>query len=479
MSFAFSANLFRRILALGALFLFGSIPCMEFIESGSQFFEFIVPWLISLWWLYIFVGLVLLLPNMWLTYVQECFKRSVKWTLLEIRIPREHIKPPRAMEQVFMTMHAIRNSASDLRENWWDGEVPLWFSCEAVSFGGEVHLYIRTPEVRKNHIEASFYASYPDIEIIEVKDYIDRLPPTFDELTRADYRMFGNELILKNKDVYPIMTYEDFEVAVKEKEVDPVAALLETLRRIKPQEHLWMQILVRPKVEQDIGFRSEDQIGDWHKEGEKEIEHIKEITGKRKIMSPTLGEFIMMDRSPGDVEMMKAIDRNISKPGFNVIIRYLYISPKEMFVSSFGRRSILMAMNQYASETFNKFGHNTAAWTLAKFWYWPHLFPKRRARAKSIRIYENYRKRAMYAETFVGDFMNMKFFNFGFKQKRKTKVSLNTEELATIFHLPTGQVVTGHLLKRSEAKKAGPPAELPIFGEGGSDLPLERDDKDI
>ena len=240
-----------------------------------------------------------------------------------------------------------------------------------------------------------------------------------------------------------------------------------------------MQILVRPKVDQKIGFRNEDQNADWHKEGEKEIEHIKEITGKRKIMSPALGEFIMMDRSPGDVEMMKAIDRNISKPGFNVIIRYLYIAPKEMFVSSFGRRLILMAMNQYASETFNKFGHNTAAWTLAKFWYWPHLFPKRRGRAKSIRIYDNYRKRAMYAETFVGDFMNMKLFNFGFKQKRKTKVSLNTEELATIFHLPTGQVVTGHLLKRAEAKKAGPPAGLPIFGEGGHDLPLERDDEGI
>lgn len=447
----------------------------EIITSVSEFFEFIIPWMLSLWWLYIFIGFVFLAPYTWLTYVQTYFKRSIKWTLLEIRVPREHTRPPRSMEQVFMAMHAVRNSASDVQENWWDGEIPMWFSCEAVSFGGDVHLYIRTPEVRRNHIEAALYANYPDIEITAVEDYIHRLPPHFDDLTQAGYRMFGNELVLKNKDVYPIMTYEDFEANVKEKEVDPVGALLETLLRLKPEENLWMQILVRPKVEQTVGFKNENQISNWHEEGEKEINSIKEATGKRRMYSPQFGEFIMIDRSPGDVEMMKAIDRNIAKPAFNCIIRYLYIAKREVFSSSFGRRSILMAMNQYASETYNRFSHNTAAWTLAKMWYWPYIFPKRRARARSIFIYENYRKRAFYGETFFSDLLNFQIYNFGFKQKKRTNVSLNTEELATIYHLPTGSVVTGHMIKRSEAKKRGPPAGLPIFGtEGGAEsLPIK------
>ena len=136
-----------------------------------------------------------------------------------------------------------------------------------------------------------------------------------------------------------------------------------------------------------------------------------------------------------------------------------------------------MALNQYASETFNKFKYNVSAWTLAKIWYYPFIFPKRRARARQERIYYNYRSRNMYQETFSGTLLNMRLFNWGFKPRRMSKkLSLNTEELATIYHLPTYIVLTGPLIKREEAKKMGPPAGLPIYGEGDSEeLPgIER-----
>lgn len=386
--------------------------------------------------------------------------------MLEMRIPRELKKTPKAMEQVFTAMHAVRNSASDLQERWWDGEVPMWFSCEAVSFGGEVHFYLRVPEIRRNHIEAAIYAQYPDIELVEAEDYINRLPPTIQELTDAGYKLFGNELILANNDVYPIETFVDFEASFPEKELDPVGALLETLSRIKPQEHIWVQILVRPLVD--------EYITAWHKEGEKEIEDIRERTGKRKMFSPQFGEFIMVDRTPGDIEMMKIIDRNIAKPGFDVVIRYIYFSPKEIFSSTYGRRSVLMPMNQYASETYNKFRHNVHAWTLAKIWYFPHIFPKRRKRAREERIYKKYRERTMYPHHSASVLLEMKLFDWGFRPYRVSKMVLNTEELATIFHPPTHIVLTGPLIKRVEARKIGPPAGLPIYGEGGEELPLEK-----
>jgi hypothetical protein len=41
----------------------------------------------------------------------------------------------------------------------------------------------------------------------------------------------------------------------------------------------------------------------------------------------------------------------------------------------------------------------------------------------------------------------------------------NTEEMATLFHLPTKIVLTGPSVKSSEARKAGPPAGLGIYGE--------------
>ncbi len=437
----------------------------------AQVLEFIFGYALvrDFWPLWLFIALVFIAPGLWKAYIQEHYKRSIKWVLFELRIPREVRKTPKAMEQVFAAIHSVQNSASDLQEEWWDGEVPMWFSCEAVSFGGEVHFYMRVPVVRRRHIEAALYAHYSDIEIVEVEDYIDRLPPAMSGLLDAGYKLFGNEFILVNKDVYPITTYVDYEAVAEEKELDPVSALLETLSRIKPQEHLWLQILVRPKVD--------EYITKWHEEGEKEINMIKETTGKRKIFSQQFGEFIMIDRSPGDVEMMKSIERNISKPAFDVVIRQLYIATKDIYSATFGRRSIRMALNQYASETFNKFKYNVSAWTLAKIWYYPFIFPKRRARARQERIYYNYRNRNMYQETFSGTLLNMRLFNWGFKPRRMSKkLSLNTEELATIYHLPTYIVLTGPLIKREEAKKMGPPAGLPIYGEGDSEeLPgIER-----
>lgn len=431
----------------------------------KAFFE--LPLIGDLWWLWSFIVLFFVTREVWRSYVQEYYKRFIPWVMLELRIPREVRKTPRAMEQVFMTMFAVRNSASDFQERWWDGEVTMWFSCEAVSFGGEVHLYLRVPEVRRKHIEAALYAQYPEIEVAQVDDYIDRLPPTWAEVEKSGYQIFGNELILAEPRVYPIVTYADFEAVAEEKELDPVGTLLETLSSIRPQEHLWVQILVRPLYDQ-IPPTAKDFV----KEGEQEVDKIKEKTGKRRMFSPQFGEFVMIDRSPGELEHIKAVERKIEKPAFSVVLRYLYFSPPEFFVSGFGRRSILMAMNQYASEWLNKFRHNVHAWTLSKIWYFPHIFPKKRGFWRKVRIYHNYRERAMYPETFMNSLLSMKLFNWGFRSRRFSDMVLNVEELATIFHPPTYIVLTGPVIKRVEARKIGPPAGLPIYGEGSEDLPL-------
>lgn len=435
----------------------------------AQVLEFIFGFALvrDFWPLWLFVVLIFIVPQFWLAYVQEYYKRSIKWVVFELRIPREVRKTPKAMEQVFMALHAVKNSASDVQEKWWDGEVTMWFSCEAVSFGGEVHLYMRVPEVRRNHVEAALYSQYPEIEVKEVEDYINRFPRTWNEWEDKGYKLFGNELILAKPRVFPILTYMDFEAVAEEKELDPVAALLETLSRIKPTEHIWVQILVRPLYDQH-----HPTITEFMEEGEKAVEEIKEKTGKRRMFSPQFGEFIMIDRSPGELEHMKAIERKVTKPAFSVIIRYMYMSPAETFASSFGRRSILLVMNQYASEWINKFRHNVHAWTLSKIWYYPYIFPKLRGYWRKVRMYQNYCGRKMYQENFAMTLLQAKLFNWGFRPRRFSNMILNVEELATIYHPPTYIVLTGPLIKREESKKMGPPAGLPIFGEeGNEDLP--------
>lgn len=422
--------------------------------------EFIAFWFVDLWWLWSFVILFFLSRALWLSYIQERFKKTaINPILLELRMPREVKKNPRAMEQVLLAIHAVRNAPSNIEDKWWGGEVTLWFSLEVVSFGGEVHFFIRLPERHRNMVEAAFYAHYADIELIEMEeDYTLRFPSTMQELWRAGYQIFGNELILAKPDAFPIKTYNDFESSNEDWQLDPISSLLEIFVKVKPQEQVWLQILIRP---------ADDT---WKKEGERVMRELKEKSGRRQVQTP-LGEFVMIDRSPGEIEVMKAVDKNLEKPGFETLIRYLYIAPQEIYSSNFGQRAVISGLNQYASETLNKFRHNVDAWTRASFWFWPHFFPKRRADARRERMYKNYLIRKMHDETFASAILGMKLFDWGIKGQRKGKYVLNTEEIATIFHPPTINVQTGPLIKRVEARKVGPPAGLPIYGDDEEKIP--------
>lgn len=416
-------------------------------------------WILQLWWLWLFIALFFLSKSLWKSYIQEHYKRSIPWVMLELHIPRELRRSPRAMEQVFMSIHGVRNSPSNVKEEWWEGEVPMWFSCEIASFSGEIHFYMRVPAKHRNMIEAAVYAQYPDIEITEVADdYTNRLPPTILELFKSGYDLFGNELKLAKHDAYPIRTYIDFEDNEEDRQLDPISALLETLAKLKPGEHIWIQILIQPTGDE------------WRKLGEEKVSELKEKTGRTQVETSS-GKFTWIERSPGETESMKAIERNIAKPGFHAIIRYLYLAPKSILDDGFGRRAVFSAFNQYASASLNKFAHNVKAWTRASFWYWPHFFPQRRKYARKVRIYEAYKTRKIHDETAVSKVLDMKFFHWGLGAQSQGRMILNVEELATIYHPPTMAVLTGPLIKRVEAKKTGPPAGLAIYGEGEEGLP--------
>ena len=154
---------------------------------------------------------------------------------MEIRMPREVTKSPRAMEQVLLAMSTLRNSTGDPREVYLDGEVTRWFSLEMVSFGGEIHFYVRCRNKLKNLVRAAFFAYYRDVEVEEVEDYIARFPANTQEMYAKGYDTWGTEMVLNKKSLFPIRTYKDFEAPAEEKEFDPIAAFLEVLGGIKPK----------------------------------------------------------------------------------------------------------------------------------------------------------------------------------------------------------------------------------------------------
>lgn len=420
----------------------------------------IINLIVQLWWLWIYIGLFLFARQLWLAYRMLHYKKNIKWSIMELRIPREVRKTPRAMEQVFMSIHSLRNSAGNPKETWWDGEVTYWFSAEIVSFGGEIHFYMRVPKARRSVIEAALYAQYQDIEIIDTEDYIDRIPADPAEIQKMGYDFFGTELALDKPDEYPIHTYMDFETVDEDKQLDPISATLEILGKLTSRETVWIQILFRPVTDW------------WKKEGEKTIDRLKK---KFRSQSRTeQGTFIVTTPAPGELELLKVMDRAIGKPGYESLIRYVYFAPKEIYTDTFPRRGLLGAFNQYASESLNKFTHNFRKWTRADYWNKPHVFPQTRLKARKKRMLADYRIRRMLNEipmlTFL-DSIKESFFSPGFKAEKKGKMILNVEELATIFHLPTFTVLTAPLIKRADSRKVGPPAGLPIYSEDESNLP--------
>jgi len=75
----------------------------------------------------------------------------------------------------------------------------------------------------------------------------------------------------------------------------------------------------------------------------------------------------------------------------------------------------------------------------------------------------------MYPDMLLEALLKMKLFHWGFKPWKMMNVVLATDELATLFHPPTAAVLTGPLIKRTDARRVGPPATLPIYGETGED----------
>lgn len=399
------------------------------------------------------IGFIILFPlttSIWLWWKQILFKNNIVWVTLEIVPPRETRKSPKAMEQILTSLYSLRNAPGDFFEKWIDGEVTHWFSLETVSFEGEVHFFVRTPIKFRNVIEASFYAHYPDCEVMLVNNYTERFPQKTKDFYERGLDIYGSELILDKNDAYPIRTYVQFEAIEEEQKIDPISGLLENLGKLKKGENIWIQMLIRPA----------DPI--WREKG---VKLVKELKDKSVIEMPGIetGKKIRMPvaSTPGETDIIKAIENSITKPGFDTVIRLIYIAPKTIFDNTFPNKGIAGIFNQYSSMSLNSFKHNVEVRTGNLKWHrYPFFKLNERLEGRKQRVLKDYIGRVFPEELTIGKFLNLDASNFNFFSK---SFVLNSEELATIYHLPYYFVLTAPFIQRIESKKTGPPVGLPIF----------------
>ncbi|TSD02099.1 MAG: hypothetical protein Athens071424_195 [Parcubacteria group bacterium Athens0714_24] len=379
----------------------------------------LLTWNAKLLWIPII--LVWILWKLWNYYIHSKYISNLNWSLLEIKLPREIYKGPRSMEMVLNMLHQTYDGL--LWERLWRGFLRSWFSLEIVSIGGNIHFYIYAQKFFRNLVEAQIYAQYPDVEIEEVDDYTKN---AFKEGFGAEWNCAGTEFVLSAEDAYPIKTYIDYglhELLTKEEQkTDPLTAILEFMGSIKQSEQVWMQILVRATKKK------------WKDEGKKLIAKLvkeKEIKDKEGKVTGGISRM-----TSGEQDIIKAIERDVSKLGFDVGIRTIYFSPKDSF-DAINFISLIGVMKQFNALNLNGFKPINTTGTA-------YLFRERRANAKKAKIIDAYRQRSYFYMPY----------------DRKSFV-LNTEELATIYHFP-GRVAETPTLGRIEAKKGEAPTNLPV-----------------
>lgn len=403
-------------------------------------------------WIFFVMMAYAALTNWWLASRSAKFAKSITYTMLALDVPKMNLQTVKAVEQIFSHFSAAY-SGNDFLDKWWHGKFNPKFSFEIVSLEGYVQFLIRTPSRFRDLVESAFYSQYPDAEIIEVADYVDRVPA---DVPNEEWDVFGTEFVLKKPFPIPFRTYTEFEHASAEVTFkDPISSLLETFSQLKRGEQLWMQILVTPS---DDSWK--DKCDDL----------INKMTGKtpppkksvwddilwlpKGVLAQTIGLFAppaapakadpaakMAGMTPGEKGVMEAIQRKATKLGFATKIRLVLVGRRGSFNK--GRLAgVRGAFQQLASLNLNGFkGYGPV--TPKGDYPWQ-------------RWSENDKKRAVFRAY------------KGRSGSGAPAYYLNVEELATLYHFPMDSVKASQV-KKTEAKRAEPPSTLPT-----REAPIER-----
>lgn len=412
--------------------------------------------------------------HLWLEYKQEQAEHHLTWVTLEVRVPQTSIQTPKGMENFFSNLAGAKSGIS-WREQWLLGKVQARFSFELVSNGGDISFIIRAQEKFRDIIEADLYAQYPEAQIIEIPDYTGMVAKKY---PNDDQELFGAEIVLAKPNHFPIRNYGDFEHQGEKDNrfKDPLLSLLELMGKMRPGEHLWVQLIIRPPSQED-----------WVKEG---LAYLGKIMGKEEsapkkggILSALDGLFWFpfgvleqisglklgggaekSEKKPDDFKMFRltsaekiqidAVAEKISKVGWQAKIRWIGVGPKKTFRKGVFAAGMKGAFQPFNSPLLNQLAtHGTSVPKDDYFWQkWSYA-----------------KKQRILAKRFAA-----RSFSAG-----ATPCILNAEELATLFHFPSADartpVLTSLGARRSEAPNTLPAAPVARMGESTVPEPSQDD----
>jgi hypothetical protein len=332
--------------------------------------------------------------------------------LVSISVPKNNDRTPQAAEQMFTALHGIfRESVSQQQH----------ISFEVISKNKTITFFAQMPAELKEFVTSQIYAQYPNVEISVV--------PTDQDYAIApeEKAVAATELVLKKPPVYPIKTFQNFEV-------DPLSSITGVLSSAGDHEEIWVQLIVRPIDD------------DWQKLGDAEIKNVKEPPAKQvgavelvaKEMKNFTVDFIKSVATgagsapeekkeskakelSGPVQQaLKGIEEKITKLGFGSTIRIVAIAP-EQYAASAKLEQIVGAYKQYNTLNLNGFASKEIV-----------------TDHDVITLYRN-------RDIGAGDMI------------------FNITELASLYHFPSETVATP-TIAWAGSKKGEPPSNLPLIG---------------
>lgn len=263
---------------------------------------------------------------------------------------------------------------------------------EIVAHRKLISFYVTVSRNMREFLEQQIHAQWSDAQFEEVPDY---------NMFAPQGTVLGGYVTLKRKSVFPVKTYKDLES-------DPLNALTNVLSKVAENDGVAIQYMIRPTHH------------GWRESGAKIARHMQEgMTleeaqhGKSWISSLSTSkegkekqEQRRRDRkmSPAETKMVEGIENKISKAGVEVNVR-IVAQASSSEAAQLYLNNVLSAFNQFS---IYEFGNS---------------FTKAIPRKKTALIH---------------DFVYRRF-------SPRYSMILNTEEMASLWHLPLSSTETPNI----------------------------------
>lgn len=406
----------RRTLVLGVIaFLILLVPVGIYIAPELVAFIYGIIFFLAPLWLPVI--LFWIAWPLWLVLIRSTYMAGIPYITLELEPGTETPSTAKAMELVFYSLYSRTNISR--MEAFLFGRVREPFSLELYAHNGRVRFFVHLPQHKKTAFESRIRAEYHDISVNEVRDYSRELH--FDPFSM---KLIAKEYTLSKPDPYPLKTYVSYE---EEKDAhDMFAELIERIAKTKEGEHILLSFIIRSH-QRDRYSLFENPRDTLHEDAQKEIAKLVGHKGTFENLSPATKRVVSL------------IERALTKPSFDCGIRALYIASNESFDETYNEK-LNTLFEPFNDEELNGF---VAVHPHAKKGIFIAEIFSAVSELASGHLLDLYRRRAFFAPPYYGN-----------------AFVLNTEELATVFHIPYAR--RGSALARARGVVLQPPDNLPV-----------------